>query len=387
MMAWTIPGVPDLAPDILAALDRIEGRVSAVLAQAGYGRVVPPILELAEPFIETSGEDIRRRLYAFSDPDGVEFCLRPDLTIPTCRQFLRNRQTGPARLSASGPAFRHQDTSSPRPRQFAQIDAELIDAADPVEADAEILTLALKCLRSVGIDDPAIRVGDLGLLSQVMTALEITPKTQARLRRALGRPEALAKVLEDAPGRSAQEGSAIVDALTSLSAGQAHRLVEEIIGLAGIAGMGGRRVDEIADRLVAKAQAASQPALSAEAARILTQYLNLSGPAPTMVERLAELTGPLGLDLSHFRRRLSLLQGEGVDLSRITFTGSFSRAIDYYTGMVFELDVPQQGEDTGPLAAGGRYDGLLARLGADREMPAIGFAFWPERVAALGGAL
>ena len=47
MMAWTIPGVPDLAPDILLALDEIEARVSAVLAQAGYGRVVPPILELA----------------------------------------------------------------------------------------------------------------------------------------------------------------------------------------------------------------------------------------------------------------------------------------------------------------------------------------------------
>ena len=60
---------------------RAEALVGAY-ERAGYRRIAPPILQPAEPFLDLSGEDIRKRMYLTADADGRELCLRPDLTIP-----------------------------------------------------------------------------------------------------------------------------------------------------------------------------------------------------------------------------------------------------------------------------------------------------------------
>jgi ATP phosphoribosyltransferase regulatory subunit len=72
-------------------------------------------------------------------------------------------------------------------------------------------------------------------------------------------------------------------------------------------------------------------------------------------------------------------------VTRIRFSTAFGRGFDYYTGFVFELHDPSL-KVQGQLVAGGRYDGMLARLGASEAIPAVGFAVWIERLAALGGA-
>src|SRR6185503_12792805 len=62
-----------------------DARAEALVAayeRAGYRRVHPAILQPAEPFLDLSGEDIRKRMYLTADPEGRELCLRPDLTIP-----------------------------------------------------------------------------------------------------------------------------------------------------------------------------------------------------------------------------------------------------------------------------------------------------------------
>jgi ATP phosphoribosyltransferase regulatory subunit len=66
------------------------------------------------------------------------------------------------------------------------------------------------------------------------------------------------------------------------------------------------------------------------------------------------------------------------------FSTAFGRGLDYYTGFVFELHDPARRSDR-PLVAGGRYDGLLSRLGAPEPIPAVGFAVWIERLGEIGG--
>ena len=61
---------------------------------------------------------------------------------------------------------------------------------------------------------------------------------------------------------------------------------------------------------------------------------------------------------------------------------SFGRGIDYYTGFEFELHA--RGNGIEPLVAGGRYDGLLKRLGSPSAIPAVGFSVWVETLAKLG---
>src|SRR6266571_8690305 len=73
---------PKSAPDA-----RADALVAAY-ARAGYARVSPAILQPAEPFLDLSGEDMRRHIYLVTDAAGREFCLRPDLTIPVARDYL-----------------------------------------------------------------------------------------------------------------------------------------------------------------------------------------------------------------------------------------------------------------------------------------------------------
>ena len=93
----------------------------------------------------------------------------------------------------------------------------------------------------------------------------------------------------------------------------------------------------------------------------------------------------LGPALELFESRVGFLASRGLDVMRIRFSTSFGRGLDYYTGFVFELHDPA-GKTDGPLVAGGRYDALLTRLGSPEPIPAVGFAVWIDRLAALEGA-
>src|SRR6478672_13697827 len=87
---------------------RAEALVGAY-ERAGYRRVAPPILQPAEPFLDLSGEDIRKRMYLTADADGRELCLRPDLTIPVSCDYLASTAAGtPQGFCYLGPVFRYQ---------------------------------------------------------------------------------------------------------------------------------------------------------------------------------------------------------------------------------------------------------------------------------------
>jgi ATP phosphoribosyltransferase regulatory subunit len=83
-----------------------------------------------------------------------------------------------------------------------------------------------------------------------------------------------------------------------------------------------------------------------------------------------------------FETRTGFLAARGVDVQSLEFATAFGRGFDYYTGFVFEL---HDARAKGPLVAGGRYDGLLSRLGAPEPIAAVGFAASIEELAACAG--
>jgi ATP phosphoribosyltransferase regulatory subunit len=76
------------------------------------------------------------------------------------------------------------------------------------------------------------------------------------------------------------------------------------------------------------------------------------------------------------------MAARGIDTALTRFSTAFGRGLDYYTGFEFELHAPGNGVE--PLVAGGRYDGLLKRLGAATAIPAVGFSVWVEALAKMG---
>src|SRR5262245_43091824 len=107
------------------ALEAQAQRLMAVFTRAGYEHVAPSIMQPANMFLDVVGDSLRARTYVFSDPDGEELCLRPDLTVPTCRLHLARHPAGavPARYCYNGSAFRYQpggDTHA-HPREIGRV--------------------------------------------------------------------------------------------------------------------------------------------------------------------------------------------------------------------------------------------------------------------------
>jgi ATP phosphoribosyltransferase regulatory subunit len=100
---------------------------------------------------------------------------------------------------------------------------------------------------------------------------------------------------------------------------------------------------------------------------------------------VAQLARRYRIDLSQgldaFARRLDLIEQAGISLAGAQFSAEFGRTLDYYTGFVFEAVAPALGARS-PVAGGGRYDSLLAEVGAPGSVPAVGASIHTERLLA-----
>ena len=373
-----------------ANADASADALIASFERSGYARVAPAILQPAEPFLDLSGEDIRRRMYLVNDPAGGELCLRPDLTIPVACDYLASPKAGrPATFCYLGPVFRQREDG---PAEFLQAGIESFGRADTAPADAETLALALEATAHYGLAAPMVRMGDVALFSALVGALDIAPAWKRRLAKDFNRKSNLAHDLDrlalgNPNAKSEYQG--VLAALANSDPKAAHALVTDLLSIAGITAVGGRSVGEIADRFLEQAALGAGSALPRETRKLIERFLAIGGDPDEAAAELRALADDarlaLGPALDLFESRTGFLAARGIEPKTIRFATAFGRGLDYYTGMVFELHDPAA-KVSGELVAGGRYDGLFARLGAAHVVPAVGFAAWLDGLVALGGS-
>ncbi len=360
----------------------------ASFAQAGYVRSEPAILQPAEPFLDLSGEDIRKSLYLTTDPGGEELCLRPDLTIPVARDYLASPRAGqPAGFSYLGPVFRYRGG---QPSQFLQAGIESFGRQDRAAADAEMLALALEATTAFGLKDVEIRTGDVALFNALIDALELYPVWRRRLIKDFNRKVSLTDDIEQltlstAPGRNEYQG--VLAALAGSDRKAALALVTDLMSIAGTTNVGGRTVAEIADRFLEQSTLKGG-ALPRDAVTTIKRFLAISGDPDDAVAQLRALAGDARLDLTaaidQFESRVGFMAARGIDTGKTRFSTAFGRGLDYYTGFEFELHAMGNGAE--PLIAGGRYDGLMSQLGSANPIPSVGFSVWIEAMTRHGKA-
>jgi ATP phosphoribosyltransferase regulatory subunit len=376
------------------ALEAQAQRLMGVFTRAGYELVAPAIIQPAGMFLDAVGEQLRARTYVFTDPDGQELCLRPDLTVPTCRLHLARHPEGnvPARYCYNGAAFRYQPAgvTSAHPREFRQAGIESFAAADREQDDAGVLALIIEALRAAGLGRFDIRIGDLGLLTALLGALDMPQRWRRRLRHQFWRPEAfraeLARLSSAAALKVSDLPRELIDGLDGAEPEAAAALVAAHLEAAGLELIGTRTLAEIADRLAAEAADARERPLDAQQVALLENYTSIRGPARKTIRRLADLLRAHNVNLSPaleaFQRRLDLLEAAGAPVGEAEFSAEFGRNLEYYTGFVFEIVVPELGPKS-PVAGGGRYDSLLADVGAPVAVPAVGSSIHTERLLAV----
>lgn len=369
----------------MTAADPAGDRAYARIAQAGGARVAPPTLLPARTILDLSGEAVRARLCAFTDASGEEFAMRPDMTTPIAVMAAKG-EIALQRHHYSGSVYRLSQPGTDDPIEFRQVGFEWFGGGG-LNEDAEALALTMEAVSAAGPQSSAggdwlLRVGDVGLYHAVVDALPFSPRWNERLKRAFARRKGPRQLLEDASA-GGREGSVLGASLAALPAEAARQAVEEIFAMAGVQAAGGRSAAEIAERL---RDVAADEAPSGEAVGVLSGYLDLNGSAPTAMERLRGFAKENGLKID---AALDAFGARVAEIARLAppfwgearFSAEAGQRFEYYDGFVFDLgpvDAPAR-----PVAAGGRYDGLIGKLSSgERRSPAIGAAL---RAARLGG--
>jgi len=380
-----MPGFPEYNAALIELLEDQTAKILAIFASRSYGRVEPPILQPAEIFLDRSGEEIRRRTFVLTDPEGHELCLRPDLTIPVCRMHLSGGKKFPARLAYHGPAFRFQPGEPDRPSQFLQTGVECMGLSDRKAADIEVLSLAVEGVRAAGLKSFSLKIGDLTLFAGLIDVLDIPAQWRGRLKRHFWRPAYFRELLERLSNGGTVPGERYLAHLGTASEAEARVALTGLMDYLGGTPMGGRTREEIVDRLMEQAAEAAALRLDKKAVALIERVLSVAGPARESLSEIRALLHKNGIKLEAplqvMEARIAALTKLGFDEKRLTFAARFGRNMEYYTGFVFEL-WSRDSEGPVQIAGGGRYDNLLRMLGAKADIPAVGCAIRSERVLA-----
>jgi ATP phosphoribosyltransferase regulatory subunit len=363
--------------------------IRAPLESAGATRTDAPLLQPLNLLLDLAGEAMRARLFVVQAEGGAEACLRPDFTVAIARAHLDAGQAE-GRYLYEGTAFRAA-SGADRPEEFLQVGLELFAPADgPTEAaDAEIAGLAWRAAVAGGRDDLTLRLGDVGLFGPFIESLALADSLAARLKRVAGRPRLLQAELARVDEAAEAQGGTLARILSGLSEAEAGDLLEEVWALAGVEPVGGRGPAEIAARLVRKAEAAQAPALTEDQAAAVRAFMAIEDAPAAALAEVAGLAGKrntaLKAALAAWDLRLAALSEVVADPARMRFAPALGHAFDYYDGLTFEVTSAALGPDR-PIAVGGRYDGLLARLGGAAPARAVGCMVRPWRAYAGGEA-
>jgi ATP phosphoribosyltransferase regulatory subunit len=153
----------------------------SVLEGAGYEELIPPTFEYEDTFLRAGGPGVAERLVRFPDRDGRILALRYDFTASLARVAATtfSAASGPLRLSYSGMVYRQEPERGGRPREMLQVGAELLGQND-LNADIEIVRLALSLLQAAGLRDFQLNLGHVGVLAAGLAAIDEPLRTDVR---------------------------------------------------------------------------------------------------------------------------------------------------------------------------------------------------------------
>jgi histidyl-tRNA synthetase len=153
-------GTQDMIGEAVERFDHVVRTFDRVRRLYGFGRVEVPVFEATSVFARGLGETtdvVAKEMYSFEDRGGDGLTLRPEFTAGIARAYIENgwQQLAPVKLAAFGPLFRYERPQKGRFRQFHQLDAEVIGAAEPA-ADVEVISFAQQLLEELGVADRVV---------------------------------------------------------------------------------------------------------------------------------------------------------------------------------------------------------------------------------------
>ena len=351
-------------------IELLSGSFLKYFQSKGYSELSLPIIYPANYYLETSGENIRNKIILFKDIKGEQRCLRPDLTIPVCDYYLKNKVTKNFKAVCKGYIFKNSENPKINNSfQTFQVGVENIGNQNIVKTDAEIISLALNSVKRFTDAKLNLVIGNVGLFNSFIDKLKIPSRWKERFKRHFWREQYFNLLLN----RLKDKGKR-VDKSNKFDTIQTNR---SFGGLEITEGVAGRSVEEITSRFELKRKFAEKFVNSKEISQYIKQYLAINAPVNKAMTRLTSLCKEMNInfnkEIDSLEKLVTQVNKEEFKTTPKFFSTSFGREIEYYTGMVFEL-YSTSGNKKRIIAGGGRYDNLLKNLGSKNSIPAAGFA-------------
>lgn len=317
-------GMRDFLPEDLAKRRYVEDCIRRLFKLYGYEEVETPTLESYELLAAKVGEETRRSMYIVEDLKGRRYALRPEGTSPIARLVVTKFKAypKPIRLGYIWDFYRYDEPQFGRYRRFYQGGFELI-GAPTIEADVEILSIAIHLFRMLNIPSFYLKMNHVGIIRSLLAYYGFDEGVQNH-------------ILFLADKKRYDE---LIEYLTDLKA--PNTLVDTVSELIKL-----KSFD--IDSVICKARS------------LLTNY----DEALRSLEKLESIV-----------KLLLKVNGD----TRIYLDLGFGRGLEYYTGMIFEIFT--DGVDIA-LAGGGRYDKLIEFYGGE-PTPAVGFSPGIDRIVSV----
>lgn len=299
----TPPGFNELLPKDQLAFNKMLSLIQGAYERSGFTPLETSALELAPVLLAKEGGETAKQVYRFTKSE-TEYALRFDLTVPLARYVAEHYHELPIpfRRYQIQEVWRAEKPQAGRFRQFYQCDVDIV-GSDSVAADAEVIIAAANAYKALGLKNIVFKISHRGLIAGFLADRKLDRFTTDVLR--------------------------TIDKMDKLSSAQISEELKNI-------------------------------GLSTQNSKEILSLVNIKGNAQEVIKQLSGFS-ITNLGFAQGLERLSelskLLQAGGMKTSEFIFDLKITRGFDYYTGVVFEMFLPN---DKHSVGGGGRYDNLVA---------------------------
>ena len=322
---------------------------------------LPSVIE-ANHIVQRSGENFRKFIFSFIDQNGSELCLRPDLTIVSCLRYLENNLKGKEKIFYSGQAYRKSQNKKDSIIRN-QVGFEIIGSKDEKNDDKEIINTSLKSLQNLKYSSGILTIGNVEIFNLLISKLDIPRRWKLRLSRHFWREKYFNDLL-----KRLETNSDVDPTIVEIDKKRYVKMLKENLSTI----VAGRSINEILKRFDNKVKDPRRANKGKNVSKVIKDFLKIKCPINKAAFELNKFFKKNKINLIVDQRYFPTLNNK-ISKLNIVFSASFGRQLEYYTGMVFKIDIKSKSKFKN-IINGGRYDNLILDLGSKKQVPAVGAA-------------
>jgi len=322
---------------------------------------LPSVIE-ANHIVQRSGENFRKFIFSFIDQNGSELCLRPDLTIASCLRYLENNLKRKEKIYYSGQAYRKSQNKKDSIIRD-QVGFEIIGSKDEKNDDKEIINTSLKSLQNIKYSSGILTIGNVEIFNLLISKLDIPNRWRLRLSRHFWREKYFNDLL-----KRLETNSDVDPTIVEIDKKRYFKMLKEDPSKV----IAGRSINEILKRFDNKIRDPRGARKGENVSKIIKEFLKIKCPINKAASELNKFFKKNKINLIVDQKYFPISENK-ISKLNVVFSASFGRQLEYYTGMVFKIDIKSKSKNRN-IINGGRYDKLISDLGSKNQVAAVGAA-------------